>query len=52
MVAISIENLKKIKYHIFSKKHKVTLLFTVSVDMNMKKYLNKKNQMKYYKFLV
>ena len=36
--------LKKImKYHIFLKKHQVFLLLTVSVIMNMKKYL-KKNQ--------
>ena len=50
-VAINIENLKKLKCHIFKKKHQVFLLFTVSVVMNMKKYL-KKNQLKYKKFLV
>ena len=46
MFPISIENLKKLKYHIFLKKHKVFLLFTVTVVMKMKKYL-KKNQLKY-----
>ena len=46
MFAINIENLKKLKC-IFFKKHKVFLLFTVSVVMNMKKYLKKKNQLKY-----
>ena len=34
---------KKMKYDIFLKKHQVFLLLTVSVIMNMKKYL-KKNQ--------
>ena len=35
-----------------SKKLKSFLLFRVSVVMNMKKYLEKKNQLKYEKFLV
>ena len=43
------ENLKKIKYYIFKK---IILLLTVSVVMNMKKCLKKKNQLKYYKFLI
>ena len=37
MFAINIENLRKLKYHIFLKKHYVFLMFTVSVVMNMKK---------------
>ena len=36
MFAINIENLKTLKYHIFLKKHKPLLLFTVSVVMNIK----------------
>ena len=53
MFAKNIENLEKIKYYIFLKKHEVFLLFiTVSVIMNMKNYLKKKNQLKYKKFLV
>ena len=40
------------KYHIFLKKHYVFLLFTVSVTMNMKKYLKKNNKTKYEKSLV
>ena len=52
MYAINIENLEKLKYHIFFKKqslycYQVFMLFTVSVVMNMKKYLKKKNQLKY-----
>ena len=45
MFAINISNLKKLKYILF-KKHQVFPLFTVSVIMNMKKYLKKKNQLK------
>ena len=44
MFAINIENLKKTKI--------LYMLFTVSVVMNMKTYLKKKNQLKYKKFLV
>ena len=44
MFAINIENFKKTKI--------LYMLFTVSVVMNMKKYLKKKNQLKYQKFLV
>ena len=47
MFAINIENLQTLKYHIFLEKHKLFLLFTVSVVMNIKKYLKKKNQLKY-----
>ena len=47
MFEINTENLKKLKYHIFLKKHKVFLLFTVSVVMNMKEYVKKNNQLKY-----
>ena len=44
MFAINIENLKKTKT--------LYMLFTVSVVMNMKTHLKKKNQLKYKKFLV
>ena len=44
MTAINIKNLKQLKYYIFKK---VFLLFTVSVVMNMKNYLKKKNQLKF-----
>ena len=47
MFAINIENLKKLKYPMFLRKHLVVLLFRVGVVMNMKKYLKKKNQLKY-----
>ena len=47
MFGIDIDNLKKLKYHIYFKGHKVFLLFTVSVVMNTKKYLKNKNQLKY-----
>ena len=43
---------KKLKRHIFLKTHYVFLSFTVSVVMNIKKYLRKKNPLKYQKFLV
>ena len=49
---MNIENLKKSKKYMFLKKPWVFLLFTVSVAMNIKKYLKKKNQLKHYKFLV
>ena len=44
---MNLENFKKLKCHIFLKKHEVVLLFTVTVVTNMKKYLKKKNQLKY-----
>ena len=44
MFAINIKNFKKTKI--------LYMLFTVSVVMNMKTYLKKKNQLKYKKFLV
>ena len=43
---------ESLKYHKFQKKNQVFLIFEVSVKMKMKKYLKKKNQLKYYKFLV
>ena len=47
MFSISIENIEKNKIsYIFFKKH-VFLLLSVSVVMNMKKYLKKKNQLQY-----
>ena len=44
MFAINIKNFKKTKI--------LYMLFTVSVVMNMKTYLKKKNQLKYKKFLL
>ena len=44
MFAINIENLKKLKK---TKKKTVFLLFTVSVVINSKKLLKKKNELKY-----
>ena len=46
LVAVSIESLKNVKYHTFSKKHYVFLLFVVNVKMMMKRCLKKKNQLK------
>ena len=47
MFAINTDNKKKLECYIFLKKHKVFLFLTVSVVMNMKKYLKKENQLKY-----
>ena len=47
MFAINVEKFKELKYHIFLKEHEVFPLFTVSVVMNMKKYLKNNNQLKY-----
>ena len=52
MFAINRKFKKKLKCHIFLKTHYIFLSFTVSVVMNIKKYLRKKNQLKYQKFLV
>ena len=41
-----IENLKK-KYQILKKEHQVIQLFTVSVVINMKNYLKRRNQLRY-----
>ena len=46
-IYVSIENSKIIKYHTFSKKHGLFLLFRVSEEMKMKKYLKKENQLRY-----
>ena len=47
MFAIDIEKLKTLKHNIFLKKHSVFLLSLLSVVMNIKKYLKKKNQLEY-----
>ena len=52
LFVVSTENPKTVKYNTFSKKHQLILLFAVSVEMKTKKYLKKKNQQKYQKFLV
>ena len=44
--------LKSLKYHTFSGKHQLFLLFAVSVKMKMKNYLQKNNQLRYNRFLV
>ena len=47
ILAINIENLRKLKYHIFSRKTlSVSIAYSRCV-MNMKKYLKIKNQLKY-----
>ena len=45
-LAVSIEYLKTLKYHTFSKKH-YFFLFAVSVAIKMKIYFKKKNKIKY-----
>ena len=45
-VCNKIENLKK-KYQILKKEHQVIQLFTVSVVINMKNYLKRRNQLRY-----
>ena len=47
MFSISIENIEKNKISYISFKKHVFLLLSVSVVMNMKKYLKKKNQLQY-----
>ena len=46
MFATNTENLKYLEYH-YQKKHYIFVLFTVSLFMNIKKYLKKNNQLKY-----
>ena len=45
----SIENLKALKYHIFSIKHEFFLSFVINVAVKMKKHLKKKNQLRHLK---
>ena len=45
IIVVSIENLEIQKYQTFSKKHQLLLLFEVSAEMKMEKYLKKKNQL-------
>ena len=51
MFAINIENSKKIKYCIFSKKHKIFLLVTVSVVMSMKKIFKEEESIEIFEIL-
>ena len=44
LFAVSIENLKSLKYHTFLKEHKFFLFVVLNIKMKMKKYLKKKNQ--------
>ena len=47
----SIKSLKSLKHHIFAIKHYFFIVFVTNVEVKMKKYLKKKNQLKYLKFL-
>ena len=47
MFVINIENLKKLKYHMFFKKNLLSICFLENAVRNIKKYLKKKNQYKY-----
>ena len=47
MSAINIENLKTLKYHIFKKILSLSIACGKCGAMNVKKYLKKKNQLKY-----
>ena len=49
--AVSIENLKNLKYHTFWKKHQFFLLFAVGARVKIKNYLKKNTQLRYSKFL-
>ena len=46
LFVLNIKKLKTLKYHAFLKKH-YFLLFVVGVEIKMKRYLKKKNQLKY-----
>ena len=46
LFAISIENLKSLKYHT-SQKKQFCLLLAVGIKMKVKKYLKKKNQLRH-----
>ena len=50
MFVINIENLKKLKHHIFSKKHQVFLLFTISVVININKIFKEEESIEIFKF--
>ena len=41
------KNLENLKYHIFLIKNYFFVVFVISVEVKMKKYLKKKNQLKY-----
>ena len=46
LFVLNIKKLRTLKYHAFLKKH-CFLLFLVSVEIKMKRYLKKKNQLEY-----
>ena len=53
LFAVSIENSKTLKYHSYSGNyHFFFKLFSVITTMKLKKYLKKKNQLRYQKLLV
>ena len=47
LIVKSIKNLKILECHIFVRKHYFFLVFVTSVELKMKKYLKKTNQMRY-----
>ena len=47
LFVVGIENLKVLKYDAFSKNISFFLFFAVSTKIEMKKYLKKKNQLRY-----
>ena len=47
VIEVSREYLKKLKYHIFSENISSFVLFAVSAKIKMKKYVKKKNQLRY-----
>ena len=47
LFVVNIKNLITLKYRRFSKKHYFFLLFAVSVEVKMKRYLKMKNQLRY-----
>ena len=51
LFVVSIESLKNLKHHTFSKKHYFFVLFALSAKMKKKRYIKKNNQFKYSKFL-
>ena len=51
LIAVSIENLKNLKYHIFSKKDHFFLLFLVNIKMKMKKIFKEDESIEILKIL-
>ena len=47
LIVKGINNLKSLKYHIFVMKYYFFAVFVLCVEVKMKKYLKKKNHLKY-----